>query len=112
MTNAARFGIKEATGDIERLQAIQALVDDDFMLYSGDDFRAKALIEQGGHGVVTVSGNVVPRQMASLCRLAGGGESEAAEALGQKGITPTIADARFAKPLDRELILRLARGRG
>ena len=33
---------------------------------------------------------------------------KAAEALGQKGITPTIADARFAKPLDRELILSLA----
>ena len=25
-----------------------------------------------------------------------------------KGITPTIADARFAKPLDRDLILQLA----
>jgi len=34
---------------------------------------------------------------------------KAAEALGSKGITPTVADARFAKPLDRELILGLAR---
>ena len=34
---------------------------------------------------------------------------EAAEALAQKGITPTIADARFAKPLYRDLILQLAR---
>ncbi|MEM9476736.1 MAG: 1-deoxy-D-xylulose-5-phosphate synthase [Pseudomonadota bacterium] len=33
----------------------------------------------------------------------------AAEALGARGITPTIADARFAKPLDRDLILQLAR---
>jgi len=32
----------------------------------------------------------------------------AAEALAQRGITPTIADARFAKPLDRDLILDLA----
>ncbi|MBY6049460.1 1-deoxy-D-xylulose-5-phosphate synthase [Vannielia litorea] len=32
----------------------------------------------------------------------------AAEALAAKGITPTIADARFAKPLDQELCLRLA----
>ena len=32
----------------------------------------------------------------------------ACEALGARGITPTLADARFAKPLDRELILRLA----
>ncbi len=33
---------------------------------------------------------------------------KAAEALAAKGIKPTIADARFAKPLDRELILDLA----
>ncbi|MES0825659.1 1-deoxy-D-xylulose-5-phosphate synthase [Ruegeria sp. SCP11] len=33
---------------------------------------------------------------------------KAAEALSARGITPTIADARFAKPLDRELILDLA----
>lgn len=33
---------------------------------------------------------------------------KAAENLASKGITPTIADARFAKPLDRDLILDLA----
>ncbi|UWQ79199.1 1-deoxy-D-xylulose-5-phosphate synthase [Leisingera sp. S132] len=33
---------------------------------------------------------------------------KAAEALAAKGISPTIADARFAKPLDRDLILQLA----
>ena len=32
----------------------------------------------------------------------------AVEALEAKGITPTVADARFAKPLDRDLILNLA----
>ncbi len=34
---------------------------------------------------------------------------KAAEALTAKGITPTIADARFAKPLDRDMILQLAK---
>ncbi|SHH47582.1 1-deoxy-D-xylulose-5-phosphate synthase [Cognatishimia maritima] len=33
---------------------------------------------------------------------------KAAEALAAKGITPSIADARFAKPLDRDMILSLA----
>ena len=33
---------------------------------------------------------------------------KAADALSARGITPTIADARFAKPLDRDLILSLA----
>ena len=33
---------------------------------------------------------------------------KASEALTARGITPTVADARFAKPLDRDLILQLA----
>jgi 4-hydroxy-tetrahydrodipicolinate synthase len=75
------FGIKEATGDLERLAAIQALVSDDFMLYSGDDFTLRPFIEQGGHGVVTVSGNVVPAAVAELCRLAMAGEADSAKEL-------------------------------
>ena len=35
---------------------------------------------------------------------------KAADALAERGITPTIADARFAKPLDRELIRGLVTG--
>ena len=34
---------------------------------------------------------------------------KAAEALAARGLAPTVADARFAKPLDRDLILNLAR---
>jgi len=75
------FGIKEATGDLDRLAEIQSLLNEDFMLYSGDDFSLRSFIEQGGHGVVTVSGNVVPAAVAELCRLARAGEHEKAKAL-------------------------------
>jgi len=75
------FAIKEATGDIGRLRDIQALVDDDFGLFSGDDFTALSFIEQGGHGVVTVSGNVVPGKMAELCRLAAAGRHDEAQTI-------------------------------
>ncbi len=75
------FGIKEATGDIDRLQAIQDLVADDFKFYSGDDFTLLPFIEAGGHGVVTVSGNVAAAQVASLCRLALEGRSDEAREL-------------------------------
>lgn len=75
------FGLKEATGDLERLRQIQGLVDEEFMLYSGDDFTLCPFIQQGGHGVVTVSGNVVPAQVATLCRLASEGKAEEAKAL-------------------------------
>jgi 4-hydroxy-tetrahydrodipicolinate synthase len=75
------FGIKEATGDIDRLRQIQALVHDDFMLYSGDDFTALEFLKAGGHGIVTVSGNVVPDAIARLCELAAAGEYNQAKAL-------------------------------
>lgn len=74
-------GIKEATGDIDRLREIRRLVRDDFMLYSGDDFTVLPFIEAGGHGVVTVSGNVVPAAMAELCRLATAGKQAQAKEL-------------------------------
>jgi len=75
------FGIKEATGDIDRLRAIQDLVDDDFRFYSGDDFTVLPFLEQGGHGVVTVSGNVVPAAMSKLCSLARSGDYAAARSI-------------------------------
>lgn len=75
------FGIKEATGDIDRLQAIQDCVSSEFRLFSGDDFSLRPFIERGGHGVVTVSGNVAPKQVATLCALAAKGNSDEAKFL-------------------------------
>ena len=75
------FGIKEATGDLDRQREILDTVGDDFMLYSGDDFTVLPFLEQGGHGVVTVSGNVVPAALARLCALAAAGKLTEAKAL-------------------------------
>jgi len=75
------IAIKEATGDIDRLRAIQALVDDDFRFFSGDDFTLLSFIEAGGHGVVTVSGNVAAGKVAELCRLAAAGKKKKAKVL-------------------------------
>lgn len=75
------FGIKEATGDIDRLKEIRAHVEDDFMLYSGDDFTALEFLKAGGHGIVTVSGNVVPGAVSRLCELVEAGELGEAQAL-------------------------------
>jgi 4-hydroxy-tetrahydrodipicolinate synthase len=75
------FGIKEATGDMERLRQIRERVSDEFMLYSGDDFTALDFIRNGGHGVVTVCGNVAPKLFANMCRLALAGEFDEAKKL-------------------------------
>jgi len=87
--------IKDATGDMQRLLDIRAVVSDDFGLLSGDDFTVRSFIENGGHGVITVSGNVVPQQMAALCRLAAEGNAAEAKAIDDR-LMP-LNDALFAE---------------
>ncbi len=51
---------------MERMKRHQALLPGDFKYYSGDDFTTLEFLNLGGHGVVTVSGNVAPRLVADL----------------------------------------------
>ncbi|HEY9105439.1 MAG TPA: 4-hydroxy-tetrahydrodipicolinate synthase [Roseateles sp.] len=64
------FGIKEATGNIERAAFLIKHATEGFHVYSGDDGTAIALMLLGGHGNVSVTANVAPAEMAELCRLA------------------------------------------
>jgi 4-hydroxy-tetrahydrodipicolinate synthase len=72
------FGVKDATGDMERMKEHQALLPDDFKYFSGDDFTTLEFLKLGGHGVVTVSGNVAPRQVSEMCQAAADGDIDKA----------------------------------
>lgn len=72
------FGIKEATGDVDRVGEIQALCGADFKLYSGDDATAREFMLRGGDGVVSVTSNVAPGLMVDMCKAAIGQDAEAA----------------------------------
>jgi 4-hydroxy-tetrahydrodipicolinate synthase len=61
------FGVKEATGSIERAAWLIKQVPANFSVYSGDDSTAVALMLLGGHGNVSVTANVAPRLMHELC---------------------------------------------
>lgn len=63
-------GLKDATGNIARLKATQKLVGDDFALLSGDDATSCEFLCEGGHGVISVTANIVPAQMAQMCEAA------------------------------------------
>jgi len=67
-------GIKEATGNIERAQWLIREAPKSFSIYSGDDPTAVALMLCGGHGNISVTANVAPRQMHELCMAAMAGE--------------------------------------
>lgn len=71
-------GIKEATGSLERLAAIQALCPSDFVLLSGDDASCGEFMLKGGKGVISVTSNIAPALMAQLCEEALAGDADAA----------------------------------
>jgi 4-hydroxy-tetrahydrodipicolinate synthase len=85
------FGIKEATGDVSRVDTLRDLCGEEFGLYSGDDPTARAFMLRGGQGVVSVTANVAPAQMAAMCRAAVAGDSMLAAELDEK-LTPLHRD--------------------
>jgi len=74
-------GIKEATGDLERLARLKELCAEDFDLFSGDDSSACEFILRGGHGDISVTANVAPRLMQQMCAAALAGQREEALAI-------------------------------
>lgn len=64
------IGIKDATGDIDRLKQMQALTDENFVFLSGDDATSCEFLCQGGHGVISVTANIVPKAIADMCQAA------------------------------------------
>lgn len=76
--------IKEATGNLSRVNQIKELVSDDFILLSGNDDSALDFIQLGGHGVISVTANVAARDMARMCALAAAGDFAAAREINQR----------------------------
>jgi len=56
--------IKEATGSLDQASQIQALCD--LTILSGDDSLTLPLMSIGGRGVVSVVGNIIPRDMKAM----------------------------------------------
>ncbi len=78
------IGVKEATGDLDRLEQLKALCPADFLLLSGDDATAMEFILRGGKGNISVTANVAPKLMHDLCAAALAGDRETAQAINDK----------------------------
>lgn len=61
-------GVKEATGDVGSTAELMRLVDEDFLLYSGEDGIIVPLLSIGGSGVISVLSNVAPKETAEICK--------------------------------------------
>jgi len=77
-------GIKEATGDMRQVSDIIRLCGDKMTVISGDDFTTLPLLLLGGKGVISVSANVAPKDVAAMIRAWEDGRIEEAKRLHYK----------------------------
>lgn len=78
------IGIKEATGDVNRVQQIKAVAGEDFIVLSGDDATGLESIKNGAQGVISVTNNIAAAEMAQMCELALSGAIDEADKINQK----------------------------
>ncbi|MBT8762429.1 4-hydroxy-tetrahydrodipicolinate synthase [Desulfohalobiaceae bacterium Ax17] len=76
-------GIKEATGDLKQVSEVIEECGPEFIVLSGDDFTVLPLLSVGGHGVISVVSNIVPRKMSDLCKAVFQNDLETAQKLHQ-----------------------------
>jgi len=59
-------GIKEASGSLRQICDIIHLCGEQCRVFSGDDFTNYAILTAGGHGIISVTANIVPGKIASM----------------------------------------------
>lgn len=74
-------GVKEATGDMKQASEIIRLCGESFLVLSGDDFTTLPLYALGGCGSISVTANIVPKQMAEMCSALAKGDMASAKKL-------------------------------
>ncbi|OOZ40144.1 4-hydroxy-tetrahydrodipicolinate synthase [Solemya pervernicosa gill symbiont] len=77
-------GMKEATGDLDRLAELLERCGDRLDFYSGDDPTGMEFMLRGGKGVISVTNNVAPKLMHEMCVAALAGNKEAAAEVNNK----------------------------
>lgn len=78
------IGVKEATGDVERLKQIKQLCGKTLDLFSGDDLTGLEFLLAGGKGVISVTANIAPDKMSELCDACVRGDIETAQAINEQ----------------------------
>jgi 4-hydroxy-tetrahydrodipicolinate synthase len=74
-------GVKEASGSLDQMSQVIAACGPSFSVLSGDDNITLALMAIGGHGVVSVIANIVPRETADMVHAALDGDFKRAREL-------------------------------
>ena len=71
--------VKEASGNFDQIKEIVDGAPEGFVVYSGDDDATFRLMDLGGYGVITTTGNVAPERMKEIVTAMAEGDRERAE---------------------------------
>ena len=72
------IGIKDATGDLTIIRELVKSCPEDFLLLTGDDATALDFLLLGGHGGISVTANVTPKELQKVYMTAIAGNAEVA----------------------------------
>jgi 4-hydroxy-tetrahydrodipicolinate synthase len=78
------IGIKDATGQLDRINFLKEKVKNNFIFISGDDLSFLEYIERGGCGVISVTANVKPDLMHNICNSALNGDIEKSRSINRE----------------------------
>ena len=78
------IGIKDATGDLSVIKQLVGRCPEDFLLLTGDDATALDFILCGGHGGISVTANIVPKELQKVYLAAMSDQSDLAKELNKK----------------------------
>jgi len=70
--------VKEATGSVERASTLVRLCGSEIDILSGDDANTLPIMAVGGKGIVSVAGNIVPRNLKAMIQAFEDGNWESA----------------------------------
>lgn len=73
--------IKEATGSLQQASEVLALCGDKLDVLSGDDFITLPIMAAGGKGVISVTANIMPKEISSMVDAFNAGNMEEARRL-------------------------------
>ena len=78
------IGIKDATGQLDRINFLKEKVKNNFIFISGDDLSFLEYIERGGCGVISVTANVKPDFLHNICNSALNGDIEKSRSINRE----------------------------
>ena len=73
-------GVKEASGNIAEYALTRSMCGDDLVFWSGNDSDTVPMMSLGAKGVISVASNIIPADVARLCKLCLDGDFTAAAA--------------------------------